>query len=487
MKHMLIGGAAAIALMAGAIHLAPTAIPQVPFTSNSAISMDTQRGVLTMAPLLERTTPAVVNIATSGTRASNRSTRDMDEMQERMRRFFGDSFELPDMEDGKGRPTASVGSGVVVDARRGLVMTNAHVVRGADDVMVTLKDRREYDAEILGSDPQTDIAILQIDADNLTALSFADSEMLKVGDYVSAIGNPFGIGQSVTTGIISALGRESGRSNETYQNYIQTDAAINQGNSGGALINSKGELVGINTAILSRSGGSNGIGFAVPANMARGVMRQLVDYGEVRRGRIGVGIQDITPTLRDAYDLTVSRGAIVTQVSEDTPADKAGLQSGDVIVGFNGEDIVSASDIRNTVGLVEAGTRTDITYLRDGKRRTTRILVEAMPDDGDDDMMEETVTTEPASLRSETFEGATITAIPRDMELRGGEDGVLVTDVDRGSRAWRGGLREGDVIRAIDREEIAGLDDFEDAMDRRDGTTAVEIDRRGQPFFLAIR
>ena len=484
MKQMLIGGAAAIALVAGAVQIAPEAITQVPFVNNGEMTVDAQRGVLTMAPLLERTTPAVVNIATSGTRETS---REFEDMQERMRRFFGDRFEFPEAERGEGRRTASVGSGVVVDARRGLIMTNAHVVRGADEVVVTLKDRREFDAEILGSDPQTDIAILKIDARNLTALGFADSEALKVGDYVAAIGNPFGIGQSVTTGIISALGRESGRSNQTYQNYIQTDAAINQGNSGGALINSKGELVGINTAILSRSGGSNGIGFAVPANMARGVMRQLVEYGEVRRGRIGVGIQDITPALRDAYDLSVSRGAIVTQVSDDSPADKAGLESGDVIVGFNGEEIVSAADIRNTVGLVEAGTRTDITYLRDGKRMTTRILVEAIGDGDEDDMMGETVRTDPASMRSETFDGATVTPIPRDLELRGGEDGVLVSDVERGSRAWRGGLREGDVIRRIDRRDVSDLDDFENAMQRRDGPTAVEIERQGSPFFLAIR
>ena len=484
MKKLVLAGAASVAILAAGIQVAPDVTAQVPFVgNNSAMSMDSQRGVLTMAPLLDRTTPAVVNISTEGRR--NASSRDMDEMEEMMRRFFGERFELPDEDEG--RRTASVGSGVIVDARRGLVITNAHVIDGADVVQVTLKDRRVLDAEIVGADEQTDVAVLKVDAPNLTALDFADSETTRVGDYVVAIGNPFGIGQSVTSGIVSALGRESrsGRA-DAYQNYIQTDAAINQGNSGGALINSKGQLVGINTAILSRSGGSNGIGFAVPANMVRGVMRQLVDYGEVRRGRIGVGIQDITPALMEAYDLSVSRGAIVTQVSEGTPAAEAGLKAGDVIVGFNGEDIDGASDIRNTVGLVEVGTRTDITFLRDGKRRTTRIEVAPFPD-SEDDTLEETVRPEPASFEEEIFDGATVTEIPRDMELRGGDEGVLVAEVERGTRAWLGGLRRGDVIRRIDRREIADLDDFADAMERRDGATAVEIERRGSPLFLAIR
>ena len=484
MKKLVLAGAASVAILAAGIQVAPDVTAQVPFVgNNSAMSMDSQRGVLTMAPLLDRTTPAVVNISTEGRR--NASSRDMDEMEEMMRRFFGERFELPDEDEG--RRTASVGSGVIVDARRGLVITNAHVIDGADVVQVTLKDRRVLDAEIVGADEQTDVAVLKVDAPNLTALDFADSETTRVGDYVVAIGNPFGIGQSVTSGIVSALGRESrsGRA-DAYQDYIQTDAAINQGNSGGALINSKGQLVGINTAILSRSGGSNGIGFAVPANMVRGVMRQLVDYGEVRRGRIGVGIQDITPALMEAYDLSVSRGAIVTQVSEGTPAAEAGLKAGDVIVGFNGEDIDGASDIRNTVGLVEVGTRTDITFLRDGKRRTTRIEVAPFPD-SEDDTLEETVRPEPASFEEEIFDGATVTEIPRDMELRGGDEGVLVAEVERGTRAWLGGLRRGDVIRRIDRREIADLDDFADAMERRDGATAVEIERRGSPLFLAIR
>jgi Do/DeqQ family serine protease len=479
MKQVFLSGVAVFGLVAGAANYAPSSEAQSMRTS--AMTVDNERGVLTMAPLLERTTPAVVNIRTTGTQSRSARSSEMEDM---MRRFFGDN--MPEMEeDDRGRMTSSVGSGVIIDGRQGYILTNAHVVDDADQIEILLKDRRTFDAELIGEDKQTDIAILKIEARNLTDLDFADSETVKVGDYVVAIGNPFGIGQTVTSGIVSALGRETFNRSNSYQNYIQTDAAINQGNSGGALINSKGELVGINTAILSRSGGSNGIGFAIPANMVKSVMRQLVDYGEVRRGRIGVGIQDITPTLRDAYDLTVSRGAIVTQVSENTPAEKAGIETGDVIVGFNGEEIVSASDIRNTVGLVEAGTRTDITFIRDGKRMTAKILVEAV--DEDDVEIEETVRAEPASMDEEIFEGATITEIPSDMDLRGGDAGVLVSDVERGSRSWRGGLREGDVIRRIDRRDVETLDDFADLMERREGATAVEIQRDGTPLFLAIR
>ena len=488
MKQFLLGGVAAFGLVAAGLHFVPEAQSQaVPFAptlsvpQGSAMTTDS-RGVLTMAPLLERTTPAVVNIATSGTR---RNSREADEMEDMMRRFFGDR--MPERRDERGRRTASVGSGVIVDARRGLVMTNAHVVDGADEIVITLKDRREYDAKLIGADEQTDVAILEIDADNLTALSFADSEDVKVGDYVVAIGNPFGIGQSVTSGIVSALGRESYRDQNAYQNYIQTDAAINQGNSGGALIDSRGRIVGINTAILSRSGGSNGIGFAIPANMAKSVMRQLVDYGEVRRGRIGVGIRDVTPTFADAYDLPVARGALVQSVSSGTPAAKAGLEVGDVIVGFNGERIDSGSDLRNTVGLVEVGTRADIEYYRDGRKQRAKITVAAMPEGDDADIDEETVRPSPASAKSEAFEGATITEIPRDMDLRGGDEGVFVADVERGSRAWRGGLQRGDVIRRIDRRDVDDLDDFAEALERRDGATAVEIDRDGDSLYLAIR
>ena len=484
MKSFLLTTAAAATLAVGAVQLAPSAETQTA-TPTSAVTMDVRRGVLTMAPLLERATPAVVNISTSGTREVGGSG-DMQDMEDMMRRFFGDNFRGPERNSPRNDRTSSVGSGVIVDAREGLIMTNAHVVRGADEVQVTLTDRRVLDAEIMGTDPATDIAILKVEARGLSELDFADSEDIRVGDYVIAIGNPFGLGQTVTSGIVSALGRTSGTTD--YSDFIQTDASINPGNSGGALINSKGELVGINTAIISRSGGNNGIGFAVPANMAEGVMRQLVEYGEVRRGRIGVLIADVTPTLQEAYDLSVNRGALVQSVSEDTPAEKAGLKAGDVIIGFNGEEIVSGGDIRNTVGLVEAGTRTDITYLRDGKRRTTQITVEAAPEEEETAGLAERLTRpSSADMAEEEFEGATVTDIPSEVETRGGDEGVYVANIERGSRAFRGGLRRGDIIRRVDRRDVEDLDSFADLVERRNGATAVEVERDGQNFFLAIR
>jgi len=319
MRKTLLAGAATVTMI-----LAPLAISQSSFTrvaavgESGAMTYDSRRGVLTMAPLLEQTTPAVVNIATSGKARLPRGFQGNEDLFER---FFGQ--QAPQQE----RNRSSVGSGVIVNSGNGYIMTNHHVVNGADEIYVTLKDRRTLEAEIVGSDPKTDIAVLKVDARNLKALKFADSDEVYVGDYVIAIGNPFGLGQTVTSGIISALGRAGG-SSDKYEDFIQTDASINPGNSGGALINSKGELIGINTAIVSRSGGNNGIGFAVPSKMAKGVMSQLVSYGEVRRGRIGVAIQNISPDLMDAMDLSTSDGALVAAPPIKRVSKKAILLSG---------------------------------------------------------------------------------------------------------------------------------------------------------------
>ena len=349
-----------------------------------AMSVDPVRGVLTMAPLLEKTTPAVVNISVSSTVKSRRpSFGSQDEFFER---FFGQRGSGPKSENDNDaddnaneRTMRSAGSGVIINAGKGYILTNHHVIDNADKITITLKDKRTAVATLIGSDPGTDVALLKIDLRGLTDVPMANSDQVKVGDYVIAIGNSFGIGQSVTSGIVSALDRST-FSRDKYQNYIQTDAAINQGNSGGALLNSRGELVGMNTAILSRSGGSNGIGFAVLTNMITNIMDQLIAYGEVRRGRIGVTIQNITPELMLAMKLGDTNGALVAQVSPDSPAEKAGLESGDVIVAFNKIDILDSSDIRNAVGLVERGQKANISYIRDGKRYTTKINVEKAPD-----------------------------------------------------------------------------------------------------------
>ena len=473
MRKSLILGTALMALA-----IAPIAASQSPFSRSGespAMTVDS-RGVLTMAPLLESVTPAVVSIDVSGTRKSS-APQGFSGNEELFERFFGGR--IPQQQD---RERRGIGSGVIVDASKGLIITNHHVVQDADEITVTLEDKRELKAELVGSDPKTDIAVIKVPARRLRALSFAKSSNVKVGDYVIAVGNPFGLSHSVTSGIISALGRDRG-AGDNYQDFIQTDASINPGNSGGALVNSKGELIGINAAIVTRSGGNNGIGFAVPVRIVQGVMRQLVSYGEVRRGRIGVLIRDISPTLKEALELSTLDGALVSDVVEDSPADKAGLEKGDIIVAFNGEDILDASDIRNSVGLIEPGERADITYLREGKRRSTRIEVEEFEEERE--VLDESAADDIPAL--ESFSGASITDIPDDMELRGGTDGVLVASVERSSKAARAGLRKGDIIREVNRTEISDLESFENAIDGKDGPFALSVERDGRNAFIAVK
>lgn len=456
--------------------------------SGEAMTIDPARGVLTMAPLLERTTPAVVNIAVSSTVKVPTNPFGNDEFFER---FFGERIpgfgdrDNDNDDESNERTTRSAGSGVIINAGKGYVLTNHHVVDKADKIMVTLTDRRTAEAELIGSDPGIDIALLKIDLNNLTDVPLANSDQTKVGDFVIAIGNPFGIGQTVTSGIVSALDRST-YARDKYQNFIQTDAAINQGNSGGALINSKGELIGINAAIISRSGGSNGIGFAVPTNMVTNVMDQLIAYGEVRRGRIGVSIQNITPELMAAMGLSSRDGALVSQVVEDSPAEKAGIQEGDVIVEFNGKKILDSDDIRNAVGYVERGRRADISYIRDGKKITTKITVEKAPDEEvvyADDQEESAV--EPSSY--EAFDGASFSNIPANLDPTGGDEGVIITNIKRGSEAYDAGLRKGDIIRAVNNRQIADLTDFKAAIAGKKKAVALTVQRGRSQIYIAVK
>ena len=316
-----------------------------------------------IAPMLEKVTPAVVNIAVkSHTTVHNPLLQDP---------FFRQFFNMQDIP--QQRVQMSAGSGVIIDAGRGLVVSNNHVVKGADEIMVTLKDRRRFRAQLVGADPGTDIALLHIDSDNLTALAIGDSEQLRVGDFVAAIGNPFGLGQTVTAGIVSALGR-SGLKIEGYENFIQTDASINPGNSGGALVNFQGQLIGINPAIIGPSGGNVGIGFAVPSAMVKAVVRQLADNGEVRRGRLGVEIQDLTPDLADTFDTPAGgdgaiEGALISKVLSGSPAASAGLRPGDIVTGIDGQPVRTAGDLRNRVGLLPVGTEVRLEVLRGSTRQ----------------------------------------------------------------------------------------------------------------------
>jgi Do/DeqQ family serine protease len=437
------------------------------------MSLDSERGVLSMAPLLDRITPAVVSINVRSTaKAPKLSNRN----EELLERFFGGR--MPN----EPREKRGLGSGVIVNAADGLIITNAHVIEDADEIIVTLKDKRQLEAEIVGTDKKTDIALIKVSAKKLAELQIAKASEVRVGDYVIAVGNPFGLSHSVTSGIVSALGRDNG-SGDGYQDFIQTDASINPGNSGGALVNSKGELIGINSAIISRSGGNQGIGFAVPTNIVQAVMRQLISYGEVRRGRIGVLIGDITPTLKEALDLTTLDGALVSQVVENSPAEKAGLKRDDVIISFNGGAIKDASDIRNAVGLVEPGERYTITYLREGRKIKRRIEVEAV-DENDEQSDSLAMNNGP---ETKNFSGATLANIPADLNLRGGSEGVYVSEVEISSKAQRAGLVKGDVIRSVNRRDVQNLESFNKLTKGEDGPFALSVERNGSTFYVAIK
>jgi Do/DeqQ family serine protease len=319
--------------------------------------------------MLRAVTPGVVNVAVRAqVQAQNPLLNDP---------FFRRFFDLPDLP--RNREARASGSGVVVDARRGYVLTNNHVVANAEAIEVTTKDNRRFEARLVGRDPGTDIAVLKVDALDLDPVPLGDSDRLEVGDYVVAIGNPFGLGQTVTSGIVSALGR-GGINVEGYEDFIQTDASINPGNSGGALVDLRGRLVGINTAILAPSGGNVGIGFAVPVNMARAVMEQIVEFGEVRRGRIGIAIQDLTPDLAHAMGVRRDEGAVIGTVEPGSPAERAGLRRGDIVVAIDGIPVRSATQIRNRVGLKRVGETVTLTVERDGGRRDLSARIQEGPD-----------------------------------------------------------------------------------------------------------
>jgi Do/DeqQ family serine protease len=326
-------------------------------------------GVATVAPVVARITPGVVGISVKGVvREDNPLAQDP-----MFRRFFG----VPN--GAIERQTEATGSGVIVDAERGTVLTNGHVVEHPSEIAVTTKDNRRFRARLIGRDPQTDIAVLRIPAEGLTAVPMGDSSRLRVGDFVLAVGNPFGLGQTVTSGIVSALGR-SGLGIEGYEDFIQTDASINPGNSGGPLVNLEGQVIGINTAILAPGGGNVGIGFAVPINMARAVMDQLLRNGSVRRGHIGVAIQDLTPELAQALGTARTGGAVVARVEPGSPAQRAGIKPSDVIVAVDGVPIGNASELHNRIGLAQIGATVALTIVRSGSERTVEIRIAQFAD-----------------------------------------------------------------------------------------------------------
>lgn len=440
-----------------------------PFPAPAAVPWQVlnSQGVPSLAPLLEKISPAVVNIATRGTTEVRNPLMDHPMFEDpNFRRFFG-------MPDGpQTQETQSLGSGVIVDARKGYILTNAHVIKGADEIKVNLNDEREFTAKVIGADEETDVALIQIEAPNLTELSLADSDKARPGDFVVAIGNPFGLRHTVTSGIVSATGRSGIGDPDSFQDYIQTDASINPGNSGGALVNFQGELIGLNSAILSRSGGNIGIGFAVPANIARQVMQQLIQYGEVKRGRLGVVVQNITPDLAKAFGLSSNAGVLVAQVQPGSAADKAGIKAEDVIMTINGRGVQSYRDLRNTIGLLRVGDKLTLEIQRNGKRQVINTSVG-----------------EAAELK----EAANATATVANAKLEGAQfgpaedgNGVEVSEVKPQSPAARNGLRPGDVITAINRRPVRSVAEFQRAVKGQD-TLLVTLNRGPGTLFLVIK
>ncbi|MEQ8497696.1 MAG: DegQ family serine endoprotease [Gammaproteobacteria bacterium] len=419
-----------------------------------------------LAPMLERVTPAVVNIATEGHVELRTNPLFNDP-------FFRRFFNIP--ERPLRRKTQSLGSGVIIDAERGLVLTNNHVIENADAITVNLRDGRDLDAELVGADPDTDVAVVRIPAEQLTAVPLADSDALRVGDFVVAIGNPFGLGQTVTSGIISALAR-SGLGITGYEDLIQTDASINPGNSGGALVNLRGELVGINTAIYSRSGGNIGIGFAIPANMARDIMEQLVQFGEVRRGFLGVQFQDLNPELAEAFGLPVSQGAVLASIAPGSPAARAGLRAGDVVTHFDGREVASAADLRNLIGLARVGRGVEITYLRGGSAATTQVEIGAPEAAG-----------RSSQFKNQRMADTTIGEIPTDHPAYGRIAGVMVHAIEPGSRAWQAGLRKGDVISSVNRQATPSVPVFLEVVNRVPGQLLLSVHRGNQAAYMVIK
>ncbi|MDD4914496.1 MAG: DegQ family serine endoprotease [Methylococcales bacterium] len=413
-----------------------------------------------LAPMLENSMPAVVNISTTTNIRQQENPLMNDPV---FRRYFKAPRQRQQQKN-------SLGSGVIIDKNEGYVLTNNHVIDKADKITVTLSDGRQLNAKLLGTDPEADVAVIQIPADKLTELKVADSSQLKVGDFVVAIGNPFGLGQTATSGIVSALGR-SGLGIEGYEDFIQTDASINPGNSGGALVNLRGEFVGMNTAILAPSGGNVGIGFAIPSNMAIRLMESLIQHGEIRRGLLGVTTQDLTPELINAFSLKNKHGALVSRVEAGSPAEKAGLEPGDIILAINGEEVKSGgSQIRNTVGMLQIGDKAELDIMRGEERKSLQAVI------GKPTRVEV-----PGNQLHPALNGAVLGATTKDQV-----EGVLIEKIEPDSHAWKTGLRPGDIIVSANRYRVRNLDEIKRVV-KANAPLLINLQRGGEGFFVVLK
>jgi serine protease Do len=463
------------------------ALSPVSFAAETASSSSQQ--LPSLAPMLEKVMPSVVSISVEGS-----TTVKTPRMSQQFQQFFGDNspfcqdgspFQSSPMcqsggeggQNGDGGANTqqqkfrALGSGVVINADKGYVVTNNHVVENATKIQVQLSDGRRYDAKVIGKDPQSDIALIQLkDAKNLTAIKIADSDDLRVGDYTVAIGNPYGLGETVTSGIVSALGR-SGLNVENYENFIQTDAAINRGNSGGALVNLNGELIGINTAILAPDGGNIGIGFAIPSAMVKNLTAQMIEYGQVKRGELGIMGTELNPELAKAMKVDAQRGAFVSQVLPNSAAAKAGVKAGDVVVSMNGKALTSFAALRAEVGSLPVGTKLQLGLLRDGK--PVNVSVE-LQQSSQEKVQSATIYT--------GIEGADLSNVDSN-----GQKGVRVDNVKAGSAAARIGLKKGDVIMGVNQQAIANLGELRKILDTKPSVLALNVQRGDSSLYLLMQ
>lgn len=420
-----------------------------------------QEAIPSLAPMLEKVLPAVVSVQVEGT------ARQSQRIPEELKKYFGE--EAPDQQ---AQPFEGLGSGVIIDAAKGYILTNNHVISQADKISVQLNDGREFDAKLIGGDDQSDIALLQVqNPSNLTQIAIADSDKLRVGDFAVAVGNPFGLGQTATSGIVSALGR-SGLNLEGLENFIQTDASINRGNSGGALLNLNGELIGINTAILAPGGGSIGIGFAIPSNMAKTLSQQLIQFGEVKRGLLGIKGMEMSADIAKAFKLNVQRGAFVSEVLPNSGSAKAGVKSGDVIVSLNDKPLSSFAELRSRIATTEPGAKVKLGLIREGKPLTVEVTLD-----------KSTSSSASAEQISPALQGATL----RDGQLKDGTKGISVTAVEKSSPAAQAGLHQDDVIVGVNRTRVQSIAEMRKVLESKPAVIALQIIRGNDTLYILLR